>query len=141
MEEPALTNREAEALVREEFAQVFGRVIYVDEMVGYYGDEQADLKLKVPVAVKITGPLKPEHGLYNFVDDWVDPNWDFIFVDRNHPEVPDDFRAGYIAGHSVNLETGERQMAEYRFETWRERTKRWWTSHVGRRAGTTSRGE
>ena len=121
MEEVALTNKQAEALIVAEFAKVSGRVIYVDDLTGYINDsDQIDLRLKIPVAVRVTGP-KDEGGLFHYVGEWLDPYWDIEIVDANHPEIPEGFRSSYMYGHSVNTETGVRSMAKFRFAKWWER--------------------
>jgi hypothetical protein len=134
------SDSEAEAIIRDEFSQVVGRVIYVNTLYGYIGDNQVDLHLDTPVAVKVVGPGVTK-DLYKYVDEWLDPDWDVTLLTKDHPEIPTSFEASWVYGHSLNTETGERQMLDFRFETWQERVKRWWPSRVSLRGVTVSRGE
>ena len=119
------SDAEAEAVIRDEFAQVMGRVILVKDLEGYVGDaESQSLTLTTPVAVRVTGPSKPQDGLYHYVDEWLDPYWD-IKVLEPHPEIPEGFRSSYMYGHSINTDNGERAMADLQFETWIQALQRW----------------
>lgn len=114
--------------VLADYRAVAGKVLMASVVSGYLGDtdDSGCFKFDPPLAVRVDAGMdaQPQHGLFHWNDEWLDPYWDVTII-GTHPDLPPEgLRSAWIDGTSYNAETGECERYRWRFETFREKVRR-----------------
>lgn len=101
------TEEECEELAIADHAAVVGRLLLVWFMTGYDdsgegSDDAVDWNAYhvQPAIVRVNPYDDPRHGLFHWVDEWLDPYWDIDVIKR--PDDMPDLRSCFMFGHSYN---------------------------------------
>lgn len=94
---------EAETKALERYRSLVGKVVEIEWVQGYIGDDSGDFKCDPPAKVKIVETDKD--SILHWNDEWLDPYYDVELVEP-HPKLAE-ARSLWIYGESYNLISGE----------------------------------
>lgn len=97
---PMTPEEQLEEEARRDYRAVLGQCLYVNELIGYVGDDSKDFDFISPVLVKVIETS--EDDIVRWMDDWLDPIWNIEIVSAPQ-ELPKNLGSTWIHGKSYNL--------------------------------------
>lgn len=93
---------QAETMTLAHFQQFVGKIVESNYLLGYRGDDPAELYFDEPIKVRIV-PTDVNSGLLHWNCEWLDPYYDVELIEGDIGEL----RSIYIDGPSINTKTDE----------------------------------